>query len=79
MPTERKIGAVRFFFYSDEGLEPPHIHVQKGDDIAKLWLKPVSLARPGRWKVHELRRVQDAVRRHQHEFIRAWRDHFHGR
>ena len=77
MPTVRKIGALRFFFYSEEGQEPPHIHVQLGDAFAKFWLNPVSLARPGRWKVHELRRALDIVRKHQHEFLRAWRDHFH--
>jgi len=77
MPTVRKFGAVRFFFYSDEGSEPPHIHAQKGELFARFWLSPVSLARPGRWKVHELRRLLALVRRHQHEFLRAWRD-FHG-
>lgn len=77
MPTVRKIGAVRFFFYSDEGSEPPHIHAQRGELFAKFWLSPVSLARPGRWKVHELRRLLVLVRRHQHQFLRAWRD-FHG-
>ena len=73
----QRLGSVRFFFYSDEGLEPPHIHVQKGADVAKFWLVPVSLARPGTWKLHELRRVQEIVGRHQHEFLRAWRVHFH--
>ena len=77
MPALLRVEGFRFFFYSDEGNEPPHVHVQRGGDFAKFWLVPVSLARPGGWKVHELRRVQDIVRRHQHEFLRAWRDHFH--
>jgi hypothetical protein len=78
MPTVRTIGALRFFFYSDEGREPPHVHVEKAGEVAKFWLSPVSLAYPGRWKVHELRRAQELVWRHQHEFLRAWRDYFHG-
>ena len=31
MPTVLYIRGWRFFFYSDEGNEPIHIHVQKGD------------------------------------------------
>ena len=29
----------RFFFFSNEGFEPPHIHVEKGDSHAKWWLQ----------------------------------------
>ncbi len=35
----------RFHFYSDEGTEPPHIHVEAGDGECKFWLSPVALAR----------------------------------
>jgi len=33
----------RFFFFSNEGTEPPHIHVERGDGYAKFWLEPVEL------------------------------------
>ena len=39
-----------FFFYAEEGTEPPHVHVDKGDGSAKLWLQP--LARPMRYEFH---------------------------
>lgn len=55
MPTVRRIGSVRFFFYSNEGSEPPHIHVEQGDALAKFWLDPVSLASSSRYRAHELR------------------------
>jgi hypothetical protein len=35
----------RFHFYSDEGSEPPHIHVATPDGECKFWLDPVRLAR----------------------------------
>ena len=35
----------RFHFYSDEGDEPAHIHVDVGDGECKFWLDPVTLAR----------------------------------
>jgi len=45
MPTVMKIGSFRFHFYSDEGNEPPHIHVASTDGECKFWLQPVRLAR----------------------------------
>jgi hypothetical protein len=44
MPTILRSGALRFFFYSPENSEPPHIHVETGDATAKYWLEPVELA-----------------------------------
>jgi hypothetical protein len=45
MPTILRLGALRFFFYSLENAEPPHIHVESGNAMAKYWLEPVELAR----------------------------------
>lgn len=41
MPTVLRIGAFRFFFYSNEGGEPPHIHIQRDRMLAKFWLQPI--------------------------------------
>ncbi len=38
----RKFGFV-FFFYSNEGQEPVHIHVRKAGGFAKFWIDPVEL------------------------------------
>ena len=45
MPTIPRIGSFRFHFYSDEGSEPPHIHVATPDGECKFWLEPIRLAR----------------------------------
>jgi len=45
MPTVLRIGSFRFHFYSDEGNEPPHIHVATPDGECKFWLEPIRLAR----------------------------------
>ena len=45
MPTVLRIGAFRFHFYSDEGNEPPHIHVATADAECKFWLEAIVLAR----------------------------------
>jgi len=43
MPTVKIIGAHRFFFFSREDNEPPHIHVETAENAAKFWLSPVEL------------------------------------
>jgi hypothetical protein len=45
MPTVLRLGSFRFHFYSDEGKEPPHIHIDTPDGECKFWLDPVRLAR----------------------------------
>lgn len=53
MPTVRGIGSARFFFYSNEGTEPPHIHVEEAGAVAKFWLQPLSLASSSRFRAHD--------------------------
>jgi hypothetical protein len=40
MPTILFVLGWRFFFYSNEGNEPMHVHAQKGDAECKFWLHP---------------------------------------
>ena len=61
MPTVLRVAGFRFFFYSLEGSEPPHIHVEHGDKVGKFWLDPVSLAESHGFRTHELRRVRAFV------------------
>ncbi|MFM9947502.1 MAG: DUF4160 domain-containing protein [Saprospiraceae bacterium] len=35
MPTILKWLGFRFFFYSNEGNEPPHVHIEKGEALGK--------------------------------------------
>jgi hypothetical protein len=44
MPTVLRVGPYRFFFYSNEGQEPPHIHVKAGGDEAKFRRDSIELA-----------------------------------
>ena len=72
MPTVLRIGSHRFFFYSNEGIEPPHIHVQDGNRLAKFWLDPVSLASSKRFRGHELTRIERLVTEHREQLLEAW-------
>ena len=58
MPTVLRVGRFRFFFFSNEGQEPPHIHVQAGEDEAKFWLQPVRLAANYGFNASELNQIQ---------------------
>ena len=44
MPTVLVVGRYRFYFFSDEGTEPPHIYIKAAEDQAKFWLEPIALA-----------------------------------
>jgi hypothetical protein len=76
MPTVLLLNQYRFFFYSRENSEPPHIHVEFGDKVAKYWLEPVELASSKRFRTHELTALREVVLLHRQEFIEAWHDHF---
>ena len=43
-PTVLRVERYRFLFVSNEGHEPPHVHLQDGEQLAKRWLDEVQLA-----------------------------------
>jgi len=76
MPTVLRSGPYRFYFYSHEPSEPPHIHVDREDLSAKFWLDPVQLARNFGFRAYELRAIQSMVVEHSEEFLEAWNEFF---
>jgi hypothetical protein len=76
MPTVLRIGAARFFFYSNELNEPPHVHVEQASSVAKFWLDPVSLAASRGFRRHELRHLERVIGERRHLFLQAWREYF---
>ena len=45
MPTVLRDGPYRVYFYCHEPNEPAHVHVDREDRSAKVWLAPVELCR----------------------------------
>ncbi|MDH3458536.1 MAG: DUF4160 domain-containing protein [Gemmatimonadota bacterium] len=76
MPTVERIGPYRFFFFSNEGLEPLHIHVQRDQALAKFWLRPVALASSSGFPGHELLRIERIVAQNSDRFEESWREFF---
>lgn len=76
MPTVARIGGHRFFFFSNEGHKPPHIHVEAGDKHAKFWLEPVSLANSVGYSAVELTRLRKVAAEQCERFKEAWHEYF---
>ena len=76
MPTVLRSAGHRFYFYSRENDEPPHIHIELGDKLAKYWLEPVELASSRRFGAHELTAIRQLVLVHRDLFLKAWHEHF---
>lgn len=76
MPTVRTIGPYRFFFYSGDRDEPPHVHVEREAMKAKFWLEPIRLANSGRFNSREINRIQKMVEQNQEFFLGRWHEVF---
>lgn len=76
MPTVLRVGPFRFYFYSHEPNEPPHIHVDRDDLSAKFWLDPVSLARNFGFNARELNKLQSLMQDNQRLLLEAWNGYF---
>lgn len=82
MPNLLREAGFQFHFYSAEGepLEPPHIHVRRGGDAAKLWLTPdVVLQASDGFSRGDLRRIERIVRGNRAESERRYNEWFAGR
>ncbi len=76
MPTLLRVRGYRFFFFSNEGSEPRHIHVESGRGYAKLRLEPVEVVRSIGYKGSELIVIRDLVVENAGYFKERWDAHF---
>jgi len=75
-PTVLRVERYRFLFVSNEGHEPPHVHLQDGEQLAKRWLDEVQLAASSGFAPHELTRVQTPVVEHRDMPLEVWHECF---
>jgi Domain of unknown function (DUF4160) len=76
MPTVMRWNGYRFYFFSNEGYEPPHIHIDKDGHTAKFWLSPVLLARNIGYSPRDLRILEAKVVEERSRFMEAWYEYF---
>jgi hypothetical protein len=75
-PTVLRSGPYRFHFYSHDGAEPAHVHVDRDNCSAKFWLNPVALAYNLGYGAFELRTIERIIHQNQVMLIRRWNDYF---
>lgn len=62
MPTVLTKDGFRFYFYSEEGNEPMHIHVAYASGRAKYWLSPdVVLAISIGFKAKDIKKAKQLI------------------
>jgi hypothetical protein len=76
MPTVLRAGPYRFFFYSGDRDEPPHVHVERDDCEAKFWLEPVRLQRSHGFSASEVSKIEKLVVASQQVLLDAWNEFF---
>ena len=76
MPALLRIRGYRFFFYSLEDREPPHIHVAHAGRYAKFWLDSVDLAANRGFRSHELTVIRRLVEKNRDLFLERWNAYF---
>ncbi len=76
MPTVPDIpGPHRFFFYSFDCQEPPHVHVRRERMVCKFWLIPVVLSANHGFSPQELNRIRAIILDNLNRILEAWYDH----
>jgi hypothetical protein len=79
MPVILRVKGYRFFFFSNEGnpLEMAHIHVRKGEKLAKFWLlQEIGLAESFGFSSKELREITEIIAQNRVLLIDSWHAYF---
>jgi hypothetical protein len=76
VPSVLRIDGYRFYFYSHEPDEPPHVHVDKAEASAKIWLDDVRVARNLGFRTTHLDVILTHVSEHRLMLLEAWHEFF---
>ena len=76
MPTLIIVKGIRFFFYSNEGNEPPHVHVSKGTAYGKIWLRPIRIKYLIGFNPEEEKTILETIMVNLKSFNTQWDEHF---
>jgi hypothetical protein len=76
MPTVLRNGRYRFYFYSSDGAEPPHVHVSRDEAVAEFWLDPLRHDHSLGFRPPELRRIESIIARQRTNLLNAWDEYF---
>jgi len=74
MPIVLRFKGYKFWFYQADLDEPPHVHVGKDDNEAKYWVDPISMARAGRFRDHELNEIEKILTKYRNRILEVWHE-----
>ncbi len=78
MPTLLLLNGFRFFFYVNDH-PPKHVHIEKGEGIAKFNLYPVELVRSKRFNASEINTIRKLVLENRELFNNKWDEYFNNK
>lgn len=81
MPKVFTADGLDYFFCSNEGHKPMHVHVRKGradspEAEAKFWIDPTIEDYVDGFSKAEERRIRTTIAQRRAEIITAWHQHF---
>lgn len=77
MPVVLRISGFKFYFFSNEGSEPVHVHVRKGNGEGKIWLEPeIKEEYMIGYTVKELKQIREIVNEHGETIKSKWHEYF---
>ena len=79
MPTVLQIDGYRFFFYSSDRPEPIHIHVEKSNASAKIWISPIRLEYSHGFNSSEINKILSISKKNADKIMEAWNEFFNDR
>ncbi len=77
MPTVLRVKSYRLYFYSNEGSEPIHIHIEKANASCKIWLEPsIEVEYCYGFSPKEMKEVNEIVSSNLNLLKNAWDEYF---
>ena len=76
MECLQSFGADHTGSFSTQETEPPHVHVERDDNEAKLWLEPVRLQRSSGFGRTEINRIIRIVEENRERLAASWDNYF---
>ncbi len=75
MPTI-EINGYKFRFYSSDLNEPPHMHVIRDGNEAKVWLQPIDVSYNRGYNKVKMNQILKLIRQNQQKLLEVWNAHF---
>jgi hypothetical protein len=70
------IEGYKFRFYSSDVNEPPHVHILRDKNVAKIWLESLEVEYQHGYKPTEINRIIKLTRENKQRLLEIWNGYF---